>query len=448
MGKEPVEDVTSIGSGRQVASSLAWATRDHEAALLGALLLSEDAQHACIPRLSEDCFTNQVHKSLYKTIASMYEQGLRIDSVLIRSHSPSIRGDDLLNVQDACLVVSNYPHYLRCVIQDHDSREIARGASEAALKASAGEREAAEKAWDAAQARLLGEEDATTVFSASDLMDAGTSMVEAYAGGERAVLGYPTGWPGMDRLTSGLVPGNVIVVAARPGMGKSMFGSNLMVNVARDGQEVVLFSLEMTAQEIAMRLLCRESKVNWQALRDGLVADQRSLMMASERLHDLPMTVVDDSRTSLGTMHTYCRTLHPQVLIVDYVQLVRSASGDSRQEEVAAVSRGLKMLAKEHGLCVVALAQLNRNVEMRGEGASPQLSDLRDSGSLEQDADVVMFLKPGSKWLNVMVAKNRNGPAGQFELLWQKEHGDLMDETQPRSTLPGLTVVEPHDRFA
>jgi replicative DNA helicase len=259
--------------------------------------------------------------------------------------------------------------------------------------------------------------------------------------GERAVLGVPSGFPSLDKTISGLVPGNFIVVAGRPGKGKSLFGTNLMVNVAKQGYQVALFSLEMTAQEIAMRVLCREAQVNWQMLRDGQARDATALVDATTRLESLPMTVVDEARVGLGQLHSYCRRFHPEVLIVDYVQLMASGAPEGRQEEVAKVSRGLKLLAKEQRVCVVGIAQLNRNIEMRGDGASPQLSDLRDSGSLEQDSDVVAFLIPREgTGLDVNVAKNRNGPAAQFRLKWTRAIGDLADELVAP---PPLRVVPP-----
>jgi replicative DNA helicase len=443
---------------RDPTTVLAWraTSTESEDALLGALLINEDAQGYCLPRLTEDCFTRDHARVLFRTVRTFYDQGKRIDPVLVRTGTG--KGIDPLFITDvmgSCPVPSNYRFYLRCVLENHDARELASASSTAAMQAAAGDPDAARRSWDEVMPRLLADDEGDEgIYPAERLVDTGLTVAESYMQGDRAVLGIPTGFPSLDRFVSGLVPGNVIVVAGRPGQGKSLFGSNMLVNVAKQGHRAVLFSIEMTAQEVAMRILCREAQVNWQSLRDGKVEDAHALIDATERLREHPFTVVDDARLGLGSLQAYSRAFHPEVVIVDYVQLMATGQRDNRQEEVAAVSRGLKMLAKERGVCVVALAQLNRDIDKRGDGASPQLSDLRDSGSLEQDADVVLFLMPRQgNALDVMVAKNRNGQAGQFRLSWRRATGDLTDESiavPPKApATPVLSSVpDLHDRIA
>jgi replicative DNA helicase len=375
----------------------------------------------------------------------MYEDGERIDPVLVR-RKMKCRADELHDIMEGCPVPANYPFYLKQVLDDAQARVTAQAFTDASSLAADGESPAA---WDVIEdiRQRLGVDDADATFDAQDLMGRTLDMADAYAQGSRAVLGVPTGWPSVDRIIGGLIPGNLIVVAARPGKGKSALAANLLVNVARQGERTVLVSLEMTAAEIGMRLICRAGQLNWESLRDGKVEDATSrIVTAAAGLSDLPLTVIDQPRVTVGYLRSVCQQQRPAVLIVDYVQLMSGPVRNSREQEVAAISRGLKLLAKEEQVCVVALAQLNRNVEMRGDGASPQLSDLRDSGSLEQDPDIVMFLVPrnGTPYasdLHLEVAKNRNGMAKAAVLQWDKPHVSLTDTMRvPASKLDPLAV--------
>ena len=395
-----------------------------EVCLLGCLLLREDAVIHCVPKLEVEDFAYEFHQKVFQVISSMYEEGERIDPVLVR-RKLRCRAGQISELTDLVIVPNNYPIYLRQVQRDAEQRILARGLEDAALMAQEG---AAGPAWQAVEdlrERLTRADDEMTYDSERLMLDT-LGVAEAYVRGERAVLGCSTGWPSMDQVVGGLIPGNMWVVAARPGKGKSAFAANLLVNVAKLGERAALVSLEMSAQEIGMRLLCREAKVNWESLRDGKIQDAGKLMVdASNRLMHIPMTVIDQPRVSVGSLRAAVQQTKPAVIIVDYVQLMTGPTRNNREQEVAAVSRGLKLLAREEGVCVIALAQLNRNVEMRGEGASPQLSDLRDSGSLEQDPDIVAFLVPrhGTPWaaeLDFEVAKNRNGMAKQVHLQWDK----------------------------
>lgn len=420
-------------------------SNESEVALLGSLLTLEDAVVFSIPKLEVDVFASDFNSRLFSVIQKMYEDGERIDPVLVR-RKMKCRADELHDIMEGCPVPANYPFYLKQVLDDAQARVTAQAFTDASSLAADGESPAA---WDVIEdiRQRLGVDDADATFDAQDLMGRTLDMADAYAQGSRAVLGVPTGWPSVDRIIGGLIPGNLIVVAARPGKGKSALAANLLVNVARQGERTVLVSLEMTAAEIGMRLICRAGQLNWESLRDGKVEDATSrIVTAAAGLSDLPLTVIDQPRVTVGYLRSVCQQQRPAVLIVDYVQLMSGPVRNSREQEVAAISRGLKLLAKEEQVCVVALAQLNRNVEMRGDGASPQLSDLRDSGSLEQDPDIVMFLVPrnGTPYasdLHLEVAKNRNGMAKAAVLQWDKPHVSLTDTMRvPASKLDPLAV--------
>jgi replicative DNA helicase len=410
------------------------------------MLINEDAVIFAAPKLDEDCFAEDFNRRVFSVIQQMYEQGERIDPILVR-RKLKCRAAELHELMDGCPVPSNYPFYLKQVQGDAEARLTAQAFSDAASAASSGD---GAVAWDIIEdiRDRLGATDEDATFDAAALMGKTLDVADAFAAGSRAVLGVPTGWPSIDRIIGGLIPGNLVIVAARPGKGKSALAANLLVNVARQGERAVLVSLEMTAAEIGMRLICREASLNWESLRDGKVMEAGTKMVdAAERLGGLPMTVIDQPRVTVGYLRSVVQSVRPGVLIVDYLQLMAGPSRQSREQEVAAISRGLKLLAKEHQVCVVALAQMNRGVEMRGEGASPQLMDLRDSGALEQDADIVAFLVPRNATpymaeLHVEVAKNRNGMAKSAILQWDKPHVDLTDTMrEPASKVDPLSPI-------
>lgn len=421
-------------------------SKDAEVALVGAMLVLEDAVAYAAPKLTPEHFAGDFTSRLFDVIQQMYEQGERIDPVLVR-RKMKCRATELHDVMEGCPVPSNYVFYMKQVEKDAEARITSRAFADAASLATEGEGAAA---WDVIEdiRQRLGAQDDDATFDASALMGRTLEVADAFAQGSRAVLGVPTGWPSIDRIIGGLIPGNLIIVAGRPGKGKSALAANLLVNVARQGERTVLVSLEMTAAEIGMRLICREAELNWESLRDGKVNDAATKMVdAAGALSDLPMTVIDQSRVTVGYLRSVVQAQRPAVLIVDYLQLMSGPQRQSREQEVAGISRGLKLLAKEEEVCVVALAQMNRGVEMRGEGASPQLMDLRDSGALEQDADIVMFLVPRNSTpyaaeLHVEVAKNRNGMAKSAILGWDKPHVALSDAMrEPVSKLDPLSPL-------
>ncbi|HSL09878.1 MAG TPA: DnaB-like helicase C-terminal domain-containing protein, partial [Actinomycetota bacterium] len=255
--------------------------------------------------------------------------------------------------------------------------------------------------------------------------------LESIQNRESAYTGIATGFHDLDNLTSGLQPGNLVVIAARPGVGKSSLAINIARNIAVGAHPVAVFSLEMSRFEIGMRLLCAEAKVPWDRIRNKRVgpSDWTGVVQAAEILHDAPLHIVDAGNVNIVDIRAKARRMRSgrqglDMIIVDYLQLMTSPSArrpDNRQQEVAEISRQLKLLAKELQIPVVALSQLNRNPEARAD-KRPQLSDLRESGAIEQDSDVVMFIHrddidPEKKRdAELIVAKHRNGPTGSIHL--------------------------------
>ena len=277
-------------------------------------------------------------------------------------------------------------------------------------------------------ARREDTEDAAII---GDLINQAMSDLESIQNRESAYTGLPTGFRDLDDLTSGLQPGNLIIVAARPGIGKSSLAMNVARNVAVTGEPVAVFSLEMSRYEIGMRLLCGEARVPWDRIRNKHVGpdDWIRVVQAGETLHEAPLHIVDSGNVNIVDIRAKARRMKTgrqglSMIIVDYLQLMTSPNArrpDNRQQEVAEISRSLKLLAKELHIPVVALSQLNRNPEARAD-KRPQLSDLRESGAIEQDSDLVMFihrddLDPEKKReAELIIAKHRNGPTGNVRL--------------------------------
>jgi replicative DNA helicase len=260
-----------------------------------------------------------------------------------------------------------------------------------------------------------------------------------------ALTGTPSGFKDLDEITGGFQAGNLIIVAARPAMGKSALVCNIAENAAvQYGKPVALFSLEMAEAELAQRFVASQARIKGEELRKGRVSEQRwpKILQASERLAQAPLWVDDSSDVGMLEIRAKARRLHSQcegglgLIIIDYLQLMRTDSRyDSRVTAVGELSRGLKILARELGVPVIALSQLSRAVEQRSP-KKPQLSDLRESGNLEQDADLVMFIyrdeyyepeseRPGEA--DLIIAKHRNGATGEVTLTFQKEYPKFMN---------------------
>jgi len=279
--------------------------------------------------------------------------------------------------------------------------------------------EAEQRIYDVAR---HGEKD--QVASLRELVDQAMTDLEQIQNRESAFAGLPTGFRDLDELLSGLQSGNLVIVAARPGVGKSSFATNVARNASVESRvPVAMFSLEMSRWEIGMRLLCGEAGVPWDRIRGRRVGadDWSRVVQAAEVLHDAPLSIVDSGNVTIVDIRAKARRLAARrqglgLIIVDYLQLMsHHRRVDNRQQEIAEISRSLKLLAKELKIPVIAVSQLNRDPERR-QDKRPQLSDLRESGAIEQDSDVVMFIHrddsdPAKKGLaDLIVAKHRNGP--------------------------------------
>jgi replicative DNA helicase len=285
----------------------------------------------------------------------------------------------------------------------------------------------------------------------AEVLDEETDKLHRLSTLKTPLTGTPSGFKDIDELTGGFQPGNLIVIAARPSMGKSALVANIAENAvlgvndpARRPSPVALFSLEMSESELAQRFVASQARIRGEELRKGRVAENRwpKILEACQRLSAAPLWIDDSSDTGVLEVRAKARRLHHQLedglglIIIDYLQLMRHEGRvESRVEQVGQISRGLKSLARELGVPVIALSQLSRAVEQRHE-KRPILSDLRESGQVEQDADLVMFIyreeyyekeseRPGEA--DIIVAKHRNGPVGDVVLTFQKEYPKFMN---------------------
>src|ERR1700683_1260934 len=280
--------------------------------------------------------------------------------------------------------------------------------------------------------------------SIGDILETETDKLHRLSVAKTPLTGTPSGFKDLDELTGGFQPGNLIIIAARPSMGKSALVTNMAENAVLGGHPVALFSLEMSESELAQRFVASQARIRGEELRKGRVAEQRwpKILKASQRLAACPLWVGDSSDVGMLEIRAKARRLHSQcegglgLIIIDYLQLMRTDSRyDSRVTAVGELSRGLKILARELGVPVIALSQLSRAVETRPD-KKPQLSDLRESGNLEQDSDLVMFIyrdeyynedseRPGEA--DLLIAKHRNGAVGKVTLTFQKEYPKFMN---------------------
>ncbi|GAB4277816.1 MAG: replicative DNA helicase [Coriobacteriia bacterium] len=423
-----------------------------EQALLGSMFLSREAVENCIDKVGPEDFYYARHAKIFKAIRHLYDHGEPIDQVSVADRLEAsgeleeVGGkSELLTITNVVPTAANALHYAEIVRRTATLRDlITAGTRIAALGYESSDEpdvivEQAEKIlFDVTNRRIS--EDFKDLMS---LLKTSFEHINTLYESKGGLTGVATGFPDLDRILGGLHASDLIVLAARPSVGKTAFALNLAVNAARSGVPVAIFSLEMSSEQLVQRMLCSEGQVDSGKLRSGHLSESDSarLLDAMGRLADLPIHVDDSPAASVLEVRAKARRLFRNagtgLIIVDYLQLMQPQTrrAESRQVEIADISRGLKVLAKELDMPVVALSQLSRKVEDRPD-RRPILSDLRESGAIEQDADVVMFIhrntdpkapvdvpdwdlyrdaKPNEQprdKTEVIVAKHRNGPTG------------------------------------
>ena len=414
-----------------------------EESLLGAMLLSRDAIADVLEIVTAEHFYRPAHARVFEAVHSLYSAGDPADAVTVAESLErngtleAIGGlDGLLSLQMNTPATSNAASYARIVRENHTLRRLIEVAGEIA-ELGYGRPDDVTKAVDWAENLMYqvaqGQVGDNTVQLSELLDDTLDRLEELYEHGG-TITGTATGYKDLDKLLSGLQPSSLYVVGGRPSMGKTSFALGMAAHAAIRGQRPVLvFSLEMGHMELTQRLLCSEARVDSTKMRDGRLDDDdwNGINAAIGRLAEAPIWIDDNPNVTVMEIRARARRLKSQVgdlamVVVDYLQLMTGRqSADNRQVEVAEISRGLKILARELECPVVALSQLSRNLEMRQQ-KRPILADLRESGAIEQDADVVMFIYRDEVYnpdntdtagtAEVIVAKNRNGPTATTTL--------------------------------
>jgi replicative DNA helicase len=429
---------------------------DAEESVLGAMMLSPGAIGAVSEVLDGDGrdFYRESHAKIYKAALSLYGKGEPVDAITLVDELDE-RGDldavgGSARVHELATLVpasANARHYAQIVHETSILRGLIQAGGEIARLGWERPGDAALLVDQAEQIVFeLGQERASSEFSeiADLLKESFERITHLYELGAD-VTGVPSGFRDLDRITSGFQEGNLVIVAARPGMGKSALGLGFASNVAvRTQQPVALFTLEMSKAEVTQRLMCAEAKVELHRLRTGRLAadDWPRLTAACDRLAKAPLYVDDTGSITMMEIRSKARRLkskHPDLglIVVDYLQLMTSGTNpENRVQEVSQISRSLKVLARDLEVPIIAMSQLSRAVEQRHD-KRPILSDLRESGSIEQDADIVTFIyrddyynpedSPDPGVAEVIVAKHRNGPTDKVKLSFISQYAKFAD---------------------
>jgi len=458
----PPEDLTD--SRRRFRGSEGGLTRvpphslEAERGVLGCLLLDpNEGINLAVEKLKKgkECFYDLRHQELYEELVTMHDERVGIDLLTVRQRLKdknkleAIGGMEfLISLQEATPSALNLPYYLDIVREKFALRRVVQVCSEAVGRVYDPEQSTdVDSLLDGVEKDIMGVTgDATESQDQSiqDLVRKAIEQIEKLHGNPGEVTGIPTGFPDLDKMTTGLHGSEMIVIAARPSMGKTSLAMNIAEYVCVEKElPVGVFSLEMPANQLVMRMLCSLAKVNLRNVREGFLmqSDFPKLTNAASRLSKAPLYIDDSAGLSILQLRAKARRMwqqhNIQLFVIDYLQLLKStaARAENRQQEIADISNGIKALAKELNVPVIVLAQLNRELEKREAGAAPKLSDLRESGAIEQDADLVGMLyrpkvdseddgaEPGDHEgvpVNLLIAKQRNGPTGDVHLTFLK----------------------------
>jgi replicative DNA helicase len=420
-----------------------------ERAVLGGILLENDALNTVLELpLSAEDFYSDSHARIYESMQQLFAAGQPVDTVTLRERLATgnklhaIGGDEyLLGLTNTIPTVSNIEAHAKIVREKAIIRRLILACHETAARGY-GDYGSMEEFLDEAERAVFAVAKhrlRSPYEHITDVVVRTFEQITRAAELKQHITGLPTGFDRLDKMTAGMHPGDLIIIAGRPGMGKTAFALNVALNACRARKApAVFFSLEMPKEQLANRLLCSEARVDAGKLRTGYLGrdDWPKLTQAAGTLSDLPIWLDDTPGLTLMEVRAKTRRLKAEhglaLIVIDYLQLMRAGvKTDSREQEISEISRSLKGMAKELELPVVALSQLNRGVESRGnKDKRPQLSDLRESGAIEQDADTIIFIyrdevyNPETTDRNmaeIIVGKQRAGPTGMVKCLFARE---------------------------
>ena len=418
-----------------------------EQAVLGAMMLDHNAVIVAMEKLTPNDFYREVHRTIFEAMEHLHHENKEIDVITLPEELRRMKKledvggiEYILSLPNLVATAANIEYHANIVAEKALARNLITTCTDLTAAAYDGEKEP-EALLDDAERKILqlSENKNRGDFSpvgavVEETLDKITKLYENKAG----LTGLPTGFRDLDRMTSGLQPSDLILVAARPSMGKTAFTLNIAQNVGvRQHKTVAFFSLEMSQEQLVQRILCQISHIDSQKLRTGQINSYEEwtrLTDAGDKLYQAPIYIDDTPGISVAEMRSKARRLKSEhgldLIVVDYLQLMQGRNAESRQQEISEISRSLKALARELKVPLIALSQLSRSVESR-QDKRPMLSDLRESGALEQDADIVSFLYREDYYdketenqhiTEVILAKHRNGPVGSIKLYFKGEY--------------------------
>ncbi|WP_181350740.1 replicative DNA helicase [Thalassobacillus sp. CUG 92003] len=424
-----------------------------EQAVLGAVFLEPEAMASASEKLMPDDFYRASHQRIFEVMVNLADKGEPIDLVTVTTALSNgkvleeVGGVSYLSdLAHSVPTAANIEYYARIVDEKATLRRLIRTATSIVTNGYA-EEEELENILNQAEKEILEvsqQKDAGSFKNIKDVLIEVYDNIEMLHNHEGGVTGIPTGYRDLDHITSGFQRNDLIIIAARPSVGKTAFALNIAQNVAVNSDEnVAIFSLEMGADQLVSRMLCAEGNIDAQRLRTGHLEaeDWSKLTMAMGSLSNAGIFIDDTPGIRVSEIRSKCRRLKQEhglgMILIDYLQLIQGNAGsrENRQQEVSEISRSLKGLARELNVPLIALSQLSRGVESR-QDKRPMMSDLRESGSIEQDADIVGFLYRDDYYdqesekqniIEIIISKQRNGPVGNVELAFVKEYNKFVD---------------------
>ncbi|PRR81413.1 Replicative DNA helicase [Clostridium vincentii] len=416
-----------------------------EQSVIGSMIIDKTAIAKVAEKLQDTDFYRDGHKIIYRAIFDMFKEDMAVDMLTLLEHLKSSEQLEkaggvtyITEVSSSVPTTANLSSYIKIVEEKSTLRKLIR-ASTLIIEDSYNKQGDVENVLDNAEKKIfdIAEKKSSNDFEPLNVvLERGFLEIERLFNNKGEISGVGSGIMDLDSMTSGFQKGDMVLIAARPSMGKTTFALNIAEHAAlREGKSVVIFSLEMSKEQLAYKLLCSEANVDMHKLRTGTLEDRdwENIARATGPLSKAKIYIDDSAGVSVMEMRSKCRRLKMEygidLILIDYLQLMSGSNTESRQQEVSEISRSIKGLAKEMECPIIALSQLSRAPEQRADHR-PMLSDLRESGSIEQDADVVMFLYRDEYYdaetedkgiAECIISKQRNGPVGSIKMAWLAE---------------------------
>lgn len=405
-----------------------------EKAVIGGIFLKQNALTDIVEFLSPDDFYNKDLKIIYTAILELYNENKAIDPILILEKNKNIKNDTFYEVIESVQTAANILEYAR-IIKDKAKLRNLQDSATKIVEMTSDEEETTEDIIDRSEAlifKIAENNNTRNVISIKDMMNSEFQRLQNVYDNKGVTTGISSGFTDFDQMTNGFNPSDLVILAARPAMGKTAFALNLALNAAKSNKSILIFSLEMSSSQLFQRFIAMEAGIGLQKIRTGFLSenDWGRMGLASETLMKTQLNIADLPNATVMEIRTVARRMKAagklDMILIDYLQLIKGNSGknENRQQEISDISRSLKGIARELDVPIIALSQLSRATEQRAD-RRPMLSDLRESGAIEQDADMVAFLYRDDYYneeseakgiTEIIIGKQRNGPVGTVKL--------------------------------